>query len=65
MPGVDGATATRLIRAVSPCTRIVVMSNSTDDELARFALRYGAAAHITKDLSANQLIDVLTTTERV
>lgn len=60
MPGVDGVTATREIRAISPSTRVVMLTASrgrSDQEVAGEA---GAIGYLCKDeLSSPHVADAL------
>jgi DNA-binding NarL/FixJ family response regulator len=49
MPKLDGAEATRLIRAAQPDTEIVVLTTHADEESILDALRAGALGYLTKD----------------
>jgi DNA-binding NarL/FixJ family response regulator len=49
MPKLDGAEATRLIRAAQPDTEIVVLTTHADEESILDALRAGARGYLTKD----------------
>jgi DNA-binding NarL/FixJ family response regulator len=48
MPGVGGLEATRRIKRESPDTRVLVLTNLTDDETRRSAFLNGADSFITK-----------------
>jgi DNA-binding NarL/FixJ family response regulator len=45
MPGMDGVEATRLIKNVSPCTQIVVLTSYHEDEHIFPALQAGALSY--------------------
>jgi NarL family two-component system response regulator LiaR len=47
--GMDGIEATRLVRSRSPCTRVVVLTASTDEARLIAALRAGATGYVRKD----------------
>ena len=49
MPGVDGITATGVIRASHPSARIVVITQHDDPSLRSAALGAGAVHFLTKD----------------
>ena len=56
MPGVGGLEATRRIKREWPETRVLVLTNLTDDETRRSALLNGADSFITKrDISTRLL----------
>jgi len=59
MPGVDGLTATRQLRSVSPGTAVAVVSAHNDGEWIARAARAGASAFIPKGGSLLEMIDVL------
>jgi two-component system, NarL family, response regulator LiaR len=56
MPGVDGAEATRRIRAIEPAARILVLTTYATDEFIFAALRAGAKGYLLKDASADELV---------
>jgi DNA-binding NarL/FixJ family response regulator len=47
MPRMDGIKATRLIRAVSPRTKMLMLSVHQEDEKIRAAIRAGAVGYIS------------------
>ena len=55
MPGMDGADATRRIRASLPATQVLVLTTYADDESLFPALRAGARGYLTKDASAEEI----------
>ncbi|NCC34388.1 MAG: response regulator transcription factor, partial [Chloroflexia bacterium] len=56
MPGIDGAEATRRIRALDPQARVLVLTTYATDEFIFAALRAGAKGYLLKDASADELI---------
>jgi NarL family two-component system response regulator LiaR len=56
MPGMDGATATRLIRQNFPHTQIIALTSFRESELIRNALEAGAIGYLLKDVSADELV---------
>ncbi len=59
MPGVNGIEATRMIRGVSPHTRVVILTSSSDDEQVRPALEAGAISYQLKEISGAELVDTV------
>jgi DNA-binding NarL/FixJ family response regulator len=55
MPGMEGAEATRRIRASLPATQVLVLTTYADDESMFPALRAGARGYLTKDASAEEI----------
>jgi DNA-binding NarL/FixJ family response regulator len=55
MPGMDGAEATRRIRAELPETQVLVLTTYADDESLFPALQAGARGYLTKDASAEEI----------
>ena len=55
MPELEGAEATRLIRATLPDTQVLVLTTYADDESLFPALQAGARGYLTKDASAEEI----------
>jgi DNA-binding NarL/FixJ family response regulator len=55
MPQLDGAEATRQIRATLPETQVLVLTTYSDDESLFPALRAGARGYLTKDATAEEI----------
>jgi DNA-binding NarL/FixJ family response regulator len=55
MPAMEGAEATRQIRATLPGTQVLVLTTYADDESLFPALRAGARGYLTKDASAEEI----------
>ena len=55
MPGTDGVTATRLLRAKSDAPPVLVLTTFEDDEILASALRSGAAGFLLKGVPAEDL----------
>jgi DNA-binding NarL/FixJ family response regulator len=55
MPGMEGAEATRQIRATLPDTQVLVLTTYADDASLFPALRAGARGYLTKDASAEEI----------
>ena len=56
MPGQDGVTTIREVRAVSPDSHIAVLTSSEDDELAFSALEAGARSFLLKSMFGDDLL---------
>ena len=56
MPTVNGIVATRMIRAESPDTQVIVMTGVDADTAAVEAIRAGAAAYLLKDARIDDLL---------
>lgn len=59
MPVLDGAEATRQIRARFPDARILVLTTYATDEFIFKALRAGAQGYLLKDASADELLGAI------
>jgi DNA-binding NarL/FixJ family response regulator len=55
MPAMDGAEATRQIRAALPDTQVLVLTTYADDESLFPALQAGARGYLTKEASAEEI----------
>jgi len=55
MPEMEGAEATRRIRATLPDTHVLVLTTYADDESLFPALQAGAHGYLTKDASAEEI----------
>src|SRR5512135_2877746 len=56
MPGCDGLTATRLIKAEMPDTKIVMLTVSQQDESLFESIKSGASGYLLKSSRASQLL---------
>ncbi len=59
MPGCDGLTATRLIKAEMPDTKIVMLTVAQQDESLFEAIKSGASGYLLKSSRASQLLGQL------
>jgi len=55
MPRMEGAAATRAIRASLPDTQVLILTTYADDESLFPALEAGARGYLTKDASAEEI----------
>ena len=59
MPGMDGATATRLIRENCPEIQVIALTSFKERELVEGALQAGAIGYLLKDVSADELANAI------
>ena len=64
MPVCDGLSATRLIKAELPETKIVVLTTSAEDQDLFEAVKSGASGYLLKSMDAASLIDALRDAEQ-
>jgi two-component system, NarL family, response regulator LiaR len=55
MPGMDGATATRLIRQKHPQIQVIALTSFKEREQVQAVIQAGAIGYLLKDLSAEEL----------
>jgi NarL family two-component system response regulator LiaR len=59
MPGMDGATATRMIRDKCPEIQVIVLTSFKEQELVQGALQAGAIGYLLKDVTADELANAI------
>jgi len=59
MPGIDGATATGLIREKHPKIQVIALTSYKEKELVEGALKAGAIGYLLKDVSADELANAI------
>lgn len=59
MPGMDGATATRLIREKCPEIQVIALTSFKEQELVQGALQAGAIGYLLKDVTADELANAI------
>ena len=60
----DGLEATRLIKAVIPECKVILLTSAEDDESLHEAIKSGASGYLLKSLRATELFDLLASLER-
>ena len=59
MSGIDGASATRLIRQKYPSTQVIILTSYKDEALVQKAIRAGAISYLLKDVQSDELADAI------
>jgi NarL family two-component system response regulator LiaR len=59
MPGVDGITATKRIKEISPDINILILSAYDDDQFVLRLLQAGAASYLLKSVSSRELVNAI------
>lgn len=59
MPGIDGATATRLIRSRHPEVQVIVLTSFKEQELVEGAIEAGAIGYLLKNASVDELVSAI------
>ena len=59
MPGVDGVTATRIIRQRFPEVQVIALTSFREQELIQNALEAGAIGYLLKDVTADELAQAI------
>lgn len=59
MPGMDGASATRLIRQQFPEVQVIALTSFKEQEVVQNALQAGAIGYLLKDVSADELAQAI------
>jgi NarL family two-component system response regulator LiaR len=55
MPGMDGATATQIIRERYPQVQVIALTSFKEEDLVQSALQAGAISYLLKDVSDEEL----------
>lgn len=64
MPNLNGAEATRQIKAEFPVIQVVILTTFDDDEFVFDALKAGATGYLLKDLPSEDLVQAVRTVHR-
>jgi NarL family two-component system response regulator LiaR len=59
MPGMDGASATRVICQKHPHVRVIVLTSFIEGDLIKNALEAGAIGYLLKDVSGEDLVQAI------
>jgi len=59
MPGMDGATATRVIRQRHPATQVIALTSFREENLVQQVLEAGAIGYLLKNVTADELADAI------
>ncbi len=59
MPGMDGVSATRIIRQRFPLVQVIALSSYKEGELINNALAAGAIGYLLKDVTADELAQAI------
>ena len=59
MPGIDGPTATRQIKAVFPAIQVIVLTSYLEEVLVQRAVQAGAIGYLLKNISAERLAEAI------
>jgi NarL family two-component system response regulator LiaR len=55
MPGMDGVTATRLIKGQTPSIQIIALTSFQEDDMVQNAMKAGAIGYLMKNVSTHEL----------
>jgi two-component system, NarL family, response regulator LiaR len=64
MPELDGISATRQVRALQPSTQVIALTSFVEDDKVIPAIQAGACSYILKDISPEDLVDVVRAAHR-
>jgi NarL family two-component system response regulator LiaR len=64
MPQSDGVEATRAIRALSPSTKVIVLTSFSEDEKVFASIKAGAQGDLMKDVLPRELVRAIRTVHR-
>lgn len=59
MPGMDGATATKMIREKYPEIQVIALTSFKEKDMVEGALKAGAIGYLLKDVSADELANAI------
>lgn len=59
MPGLDGITATRQVKALGGATKVIALTSFTEDDKVFPAIQAGASSYLLKDVSPDELVEAI------
>lgn len=59
MPGIDGVTATRELRAKCPTVRVIILTSFAEDGMVQSALQAGAMGYLLKNVTSTELANAI------
>ncbi len=64
MPRLDGISATRQVKAISPDIKVIALTSFTEDDKVFPAIQAGASSYLLKDVSPDELVDAIRAAHR-
>ena len=64
MPVMDGVEATRAVTALSPSTRVIVLTSFSEDDQVFASIKAGAQGYLMKDVLPQELVRAIRTVHR-
>lgn len=59
MPGIDGISATRLIKEKYPQIKVLILTNYDDEDFVLESIKAGAVGYVLKDVKKGDLIQII------
>ena len=59
LPGADGFECTRAVHAISPSTKVIIISSMMDDEIVQEAKKNKASGYIQKPVDSDELLTLI------
>jgi NarL family two-component system response regulator LiaR len=59
MPGLDGISATRLIKQRQPAIKVIALTSFTEDDKVFPAIQAGASSYLLKDVTPDALVEAI------
>jgi len=64
MPRLDGIAATRQVKLLSACTKVIALTSFTEDDKVFPAIQAGASSYLLKDVSPDELVEAIRAVHR-